>query len=494
MGSRFSWISEEEVRKRLIAAGMYTVQPSKVFGYQVVIAVGGGLLWVWMAGLAGASLLTIVLGAVVIAAAGLLLPIAFIDHRIRQRHDLIERGLPDLIDLIVVTLEAGLSFPQSMKMAAARVHGPLSQEMRITLQEQNMGLTMSEALTNLQTRADTPGIRLFTRSVIQGEILGISIGQIMRNLAVEMRKRRKAYAEERAQKAPVKMLFPMIFLIFPAIFIVLLVPVVITIIDAFSTPVRTAELTLRREDGRVVCESVRVADTTLRRLRGLLGRGSLPPDQGMLLRPAWSIHTWFMRFPIDVVFLDPEQVVVKIERDVSPFKTATCRGAREVIELASGECARRGLELGDRVAWAARSHRDAADTGETALDALAGTVPADQAVLVVSGDPRFAKLVRFLLEGRNIAVTVVSSNQAADAAGSRAFTAVVIDAGTDIPDALRLAERGPGRVDGPRSDRAGGWRRRRPGRPSGLRQVGRDRAARAEIERLATSARDSNGA
>ncbi len=235
VGSRFSWISEEEVRKRLIAAGMYTVQPSKVFGYQVVIAVGGGLLWVWMAGLAGASLLTIVLGAVVIAAAGLLLPIAFIDHRIRQRHDLIERGLPDLIDLIVVTLEAGLSFPQSMKMAAARVHGPLSQEMRITLQEQNMGLTMSEALTNLQTRADTPGIRLFTRSVIQGEILGISIGQIMRNLAVEMRKRRKAYAEERAQKAPVKMLFPMIFLIFPAIFIVLLVPVVITIIDAFST-------------------------------------------------------------------------------------------------------------------------------------------------------------------------------------------------------------------------------------------------------------------
>lgn len=233
VGGRLSWLSETELRKRLVSAGMYETQPTRIFGFQVVLSVGGAFLFLWLGALAGASGVLLVLGTVIVVAAGVVLPIAYVDHRIRVRHDLIERSLPDLIDLIVVTLEAGLSFPQSMKMAAARVHGPLSQEMRITLQEQNMGLTMTEALNHLQERADTGGIRLFARSVIQGEQLGISIGQIMRNLAIEMRKRRRAYAEERAQKAPVKMLFPMIILIFPSIFIVLLVPVIIQIIDTF---------------------------------------------------------------------------------------------------------------------------------------------------------------------------------------------------------------------------------------------------------------------
>lgn len=232
VGSRFTWLTEDDLRRRLVAGGLYDVQPSRIYGYQVVLAGGGSLIFLWLAGLTGANPFMILLGVLVIAAAGLLLPVAYVDYRIRDRHDKIERSLPDLIDLLVVTLEAGLSFPQSLKMGAARVHGPLSQEVRITLQEQNMGLTLTEALENLQKRADTPGVRLFTRSVTQGETLGVSIGQIMRNLALEMRKRRKAYAEERAQKAPVKMLFPMAFLIFPAIFIVLLVPVVLTIIES----------------------------------------------------------------------------------------------------------------------------------------------------------------------------------------------------------------------------------------------------------------------
>lgn len=203
---------------------------------------------------------------------------------------------------------------------------------------------------------------------------------------------------------------------------------------------RRAELTLRREDGRVVCESVRVADTTLRRLRGLLGRKSLPPDQGMLLRPAWSIHTWFMRFPIDVVFLDPDQVVVKIEHEVRPFKTATCRGAREVVELSSGECARRGLELGDRVSWAARSTADPlGDDGGTLTASPSHWGERAGDVLVVSADPRFTRLVRFLLEGRELAVTVAAPDRAAAAAASTDPAAVVVDASSGVADALRLA-------------------------------------------------------
>src|SRR5688500_20399255 len=107
-------------------------------------------------------------------------------------------------------------------------------------------------------------------------------------------------------------------------------------------------LTLRREDGRVVAESVIVADSTMRRLRGLLGRGDLPSGHGVLLRPAWSIHTAFMRFPIDVVFLDPDQVVIRIVPNLTPFTTASCRGARARIQRRAGQRHRRALAPGAR--------------------------------------------------------------------------------------------------------------------------------------------------
>jgi len=145
-------------------------------------------------------------------------------RRGRLRLVQIDDALPDLIDLLVVTVEAGLSFAASLRLAAERVQGALGQELRLTLQEQNLGLATNEALENLLTRVDTPALRSFVRSVLQGETLGVSIGLILRNIANDMRKRRRANAEERAHKAPVKMLFPLIFLIFPAMFIVLLGP------------------------------------------------------------------------------------------------------------------------------------------------------------------------------------------------------------------------------------------------------------------------------
>ena len=96
-----------------------------------------------------------------------------------------------------------------------------------------MGLSTIEGLRNMLVRCDTPSMRSFIRAVLQGEALGVSIGEIMRNLALEMRKRRRQGAEERAQKAPVKMLFPLIFLIFPAMFVVLLGPVIFKFGDSF---------------------------------------------------------------------------------------------------------------------------------------------------------------------------------------------------------------------------------------------------------------------
>ena len=228
---RFSRLKSRDMRSRLISAGMYETTPERVTGTQFLLAVGSLFAWLLLAGLGGAAIWLLVVGAFFAAAAGWVLPSFLIDRRARGRRDRIEKDLPDLIDLLVVMLEAGLSFPQSLRLAATKIKEPLASEVRLTLQEQNMGLTLAEALEHFHERVDTPGVRMFSRSIAQGETLGVSTGQIMRNLAVELRKRRKAYAEERAQKAPVKILFPLLGLIMPALFVVLLLPVMIRITD-----------------------------------------------------------------------------------------------------------------------------------------------------------------------------------------------------------------------------------------------------------------------
>ena len=111
--------------------------------------------------------------------------------------------------------------------------------------------------------------------------------------------------------------------------------------------------TLRRDDGTIVCERCTLADRPLTRLRGLLGRDGLEAGEGLLLRPASSIHTFFMRFPIDAVFLDRGLVVVGISGGVSPWRTAARRGAKAVLELPAGESFRRGLAVGDQLTLAA---------------------------------------------------------------------------------------------------------------------------------------------
>ncbi len=106
---------------------------------------------------------------------------------------------------------------------------------------------------------------------------------------------------------------------------------------------------LARLDGRVVCERCLVATRPLQRMRGLLGRRELPEGEGILLRRAGSIHTFFMRFPIDVVFLNGQQRVLRVAADVPPWRALVQKGARSVLELPAGEAARRGLVVGERV-------------------------------------------------------------------------------------------------------------------------------------------------
>lgn len=117
---------------------------------------------------------------------------------------------------------------------------------------------------------------------------------------------------------------------------------------------RSREAAVVRDGGEAVCERCTVAETPLTRLRGLLGRSGLEPREGLLIRPTSAIHTCFMRFPIDVVFLDRELVVLGVETNLRPWRAAARRGAKAVLELASGESGRRGIQRGERFQLAER--------------------------------------------------------------------------------------------------------------------------------------------
>jgi uncharacterized membrane protein (UPF0127 family) len=204
---------------------------------------------------------------------------------------------------------------------------------------------------------------------------------------------------------------------------------------------RAGEVLLRREDdGQILCDNCVLADTFWRRARGLLGRRSLTPGEGIVLRPEWSIHTFFMRFPIDVVFVDADQVVVKIVPRLRPWRTAVCRGAHEVVELAAGECERLGLQAGNRLAWAARRVSQPAprpaENGQVTLHGRPTTVATR--VLVGTSDDQFLRLARFLLSRNHFEVEATKRvTKVVDLVERNGADVVVIDATGSLADAAR---------------------------------------------------------
>jgi len=223
---------EQMLRRQFVMAAMYKLQPRAFMGYQLLGALGIAAL-VFLAG--SGSVFVRMLLALFAAAVAVSVPVLFVRMRGSARRRVVNRAVPDLIDMLVVTIEAGLGFAASLQAASVRMSGPLGDELLLTMQEQKMGAATRDALIHLQDRTGATNLRSFVRAVTQGESLGVSIGTIMRNLAKEMRIRRRQDAEERAQKAPVKMLFPLVFLMFPALGIVILGPAIIEILDKLGT-------------------------------------------------------------------------------------------------------------------------------------------------------------------------------------------------------------------------------------------------------------------
>ena len=204
---------------------------------------------------------------------------------------------------------------------------------------------------------------------------------------------------------------------------------------------RAGALVLRREDdGHILCDRCVLADTLWRRVRGLIGRRELNRGEGIVLRPSWTVHTFFMRFAIDAVFADADQVVVDVVPQMRPWSWATCRGARDVVELRAGECARTGIAVGQRLTWAAQPGEppESSPPTDTRQPTLSSSADGTTRVLIGTDDDRFLRLARFLLTRKHFEVDVTKRlARTVDLVEREQPDVLVIDATSSLAEAAR---------------------------------------------------------
>ncbi len=173
-------------------------------------------------------------GVILLWGVSFMYPDVFINRKIEDRQKQISRKLPDILDLLVISVEAGLGFEQALDRTCTAVPGALSDEFRRMLHEIRIGSTRADALRAMAERSDVPELRSFILAMLQADTFGVSISRLLRSQADEMRIKRRLRAQEKAQRAPVKMLFPLVFCIFPSIFVVILGPAMINISRALT--------------------------------------------------------------------------------------------------------------------------------------------------------------------------------------------------------------------------------------------------------------------
>ena len=222
----------EQVQQRLLAAGLSGVAPRSFVAAKGALAAGGGGLGLIL--LLATRSTTGFLLMVGLAAGGYIAPGYVVGMKARRRRDLVQAALPDALDLLAVSVEAGLGFDAAISKLTENMEGPLIDEFGLALSEMRVGEARADALKKLSARVDSPELSAFVRAIIQADQLGISLGRILRVQAVDTRLKRQAAAEEKAMKAPIKMLFPTVMFIFPAMFIVVLGPALISLTKLFS--------------------------------------------------------------------------------------------------------------------------------------------------------------------------------------------------------------------------------------------------------------------
>ena len=225
-------LTVENVRFKLVSAGLSRrISPTTFLATKAACAIGFGV-----AGMAIGTALSFG-GGLLFAASwgvgGFILPGLIVSMKAKTRKEYIRAELPDALDLLAVSVEAGLGFDGAVDKLTDHMEGPLAEEFALTLGEMRIGESRHDALKKLARRVDSPDVGAFVRAIIQADQLGISLGRILKVQATDSRDRRQMAAEEKAMKAPIKMLFPTALFIFPAMFLVILGPAFLNLSEIF---------------------------------------------------------------------------------------------------------------------------------------------------------------------------------------------------------------------------------------------------------------------
>ena len=227
--------ARDAIRRKLVQAG-------SPFGWdddRVLVAKVAGLAGWAILGLLFLAVFSFawplrVLGFVLISLFGYWLPNIILANAVQRRQTEVRNALPDSIDLLTICVEAGLGFDAAMAHVSKNTTGPLADEFYRTLQEVQLGRSRNEAMRNLADRTNVPELRAFVLAMVQADVFGVSVADVLRVQAKDMRVKRRQLAEERAMKVPIKVLFPVLFCIFPALFVVILGPAIMRITEVFA--------------------------------------------------------------------------------------------------------------------------------------------------------------------------------------------------------------------------------------------------------------------
>ena len=225
----------DQIHRKLLLSGLTGTMRAEEFVVAQIASTGlltmAALLYSALGNPSGrVALLLIILAPLT----GLLLPTAWLSRKVGERQGAILKDLPDTLDLLAISVEAGMGFEGALAIVCQHFHSPLAEEFARTLHEMELGLPRRDAFQNLKRRTEVPELSNFVLALLQADALGIPIGRVLKTQATEMRNKRRQWAREKAAKLPVKMLFPLVLFVFPAIMVVILGPAAAGISQAFK--------------------------------------------------------------------------------------------------------------------------------------------------------------------------------------------------------------------------------------------------------------------
>jgi len=225
----------DRIRRRLIMAGSpHGLDAERLLAIKAGTAIAGVAFILLVGAVSSAAIGRSTLGAIVFAVVGFYLPDVWLRSKVSARQLEIRRTLPDMLDMLTISVEAGMGFDAAVAKITASRPGALSEEFGRMLQEIQAGVSRREAMRHMGERTDVPELRSFIMSMIQADVFGVSVSNVLRTQSRDMRVKRRQFAEEMAQKAPVKIVFPLVLCILPATLIVVAGPAIVSIGRAFG--------------------------------------------------------------------------------------------------------------------------------------------------------------------------------------------------------------------------------------------------------------------